>query len=194
MLLIKNGIILTMAGNVYDEGSILVNGSKIEKVAEKANKTDSDLNSLEVKLPSGSIVFDAKTLQAITDEAEGSYVRLVLDKTGNKQLNNVQKSVLSGLEVYGGYEAYLYCTKTNKRIADFNGGVVTLSVPFTVPAGKSAENFSVWYISDSGKMERLSTWYANKRLYWSVGHFSDFVIVYDENNAPKANPETGADF
>ena len=166
----------------------------IEKVAEEAKKSDSNLNSLEVKLPSGSIVLDAKTLQAITDEAEGSYVRLVLDKTGNKQLNNVQKSVLSGLEVYSGYEAYLYCTKTNKRIADFNGGVVTLSVPFTVPVGKSAENFSVWYISDSGKMERLSTWYANKRLYWSVGHFSDFVIVYDENIAPKANPETGADF
>ncbi len=165
----------------------------IEKVANEAGKPSSELTALEVKLPNGNIVMDVKTLQSIADAAEGDHVRLVLDE-GTKQLNNAQKSAVSGMDVYGGYEAYLYCTKSNKRISDFNGGVATLSVPFRVPAGKSADHFSVWYVSDSGKMERLSTWYMNKRLYWSVGHFSDFIIVYDENSAEKANPETGAEF
>lgn len=166
--------------------------SLIKKVAEEAKKPNSDLTSLEVKLPSGSVVLDAKILQTIVAEAEGNHIRLVLDEVGTKQLNNAQKAAISTMDVYGGYEAYLYCVKSNRRISDFNGGVATLSVPFKVPAGKSANDFSVWYVSDNGKMERLSTWYANKRLYWDVSHFSDFVIVYDKNSGEKANPETGA--
>lgn len=166
--------------------------SLIKKVAEETKKPNSDLTSLEVKLPSGSVVLDAKTLQTIVAEAEGNQIRLVLDEVGTKQLNNAQKAAISAMDVYGGYEAYLYCVKSNKRISDFNGGVATLSVPFKVPAGKSANDFSVWYVSDNGKMERLSTWYANKRLYWDVSYFSDFVIVYDKNSGEKANPETGA--
>ena len=47
MLLIKNGIILTMAGNVYDEGSILINGSKIEKVAEKIDIDESNIDVID---------------------------------------------------------------------------------------------------------------------------------------------------
>lgn len=166
--------------------------SLIKKVAEEAKKPNSDLTSLEVKLPSGSVVLDAKILHTIVAEAEGNQIRLVLDEVGTKQLNNAQKAAISAMDVYGGYEAYLYCVKSNRRISDFNGGVATLSVPFKVPAGKSANDFSVWYVSDNGKMERLSTWYANKRLYWDVSHFSDFVIVYDKNSGEKANPETGA--
>lgn len=49
MLLIKNGIILTMAGNVYDEGSILINGSKIEKVAEKIDIDESNIDVIDAK-------------------------------------------------------------------------------------------------------------------------------------------------
>jgi len=47
MLLIKNGIILTMAGNVYDEGSILINGSKIERVSEKIDIDESNIDVID---------------------------------------------------------------------------------------------------------------------------------------------------
>ena len=164
----------------------------IEKVAEEAAKANSKLDSLEVKLPSGSVVLDAETLQTITEEAECNMIRLVLDKVGEKRLNEKQKDALDGKTVYGGYEAYLYCVKGQKRISDFEGGEATLSVPFKVPAGKSAENFSVWYISDSGNLTRLPTWFDGKNICWSVGHFSDFVILYNANVTVKVNPNTGA--
>ncbi|MBQ9970448.1 MAG: hypothetical protein IJP15_08175 [Oscillospiraceae bacterium] len=163
----------------------------IEKVAEEAAKPNSKLDSLEVKLPSGSVLLDAKTLQTITEEAECNMIRLVLDKVGEKRLNEKQKDALKGKTVYGGYEAYLYCVKGQKRISDFEGGEATLSVPFKVPAGKSAENFSVWYISDSGNLTRLPTWFDGKNICWSVGHFSDFVILYNANATVKVNPNTG---
>ena len=57
---------------------------------------------------------------------------------------------------------------------------------------KSAENFSVWYVSDSGKLEQLSTWYSGKKVNWDVSHFSDFIIAYNANTVVKENPNTGA--
>lgn len=163
----------------------------IEKVAEEAAKPNSKLDSLKIKLPGGAVVLDSKTLQTIAEEAECNTIRLVLDKVGNKHLNEKQKNALNGKTVYGVYEAYLYCVKGNERISDFEGGEATLSVPFNVPAGKSAENFSVWYISANGNMTRLPTWFEGKNICWSVGHFSDFVILYDANSIVKFNPETG---
>ena len=40
-------------------------------------------------------------------------------------------------------------------------------------------------------MTRLPTWFEGKNICWSVGHCSDFVILYDANNSVKVNPETG---
>ena len=69
-------------------------------------------------------------------------------------------------------------------------GVATLSIPFPVPAGHHASAFHALYVSDTGDVEQLATRYEAGKLHWNVGHFSDFMIVYDEN---KVNPDTGSD-
>ena len=77
-------------------------------------------------------------------------------------------------------EAYFVCTQSNRRISNFEGGMATLSKEFHVPEGYQPEGFTVWYVADDGSMEELETWYENGNLVWKVGHFSDFVIIYDE--------------
>ena len=81
-------------------------------------------------------------------------------------------------------EVYLFCVKDNKRISDFEGGVATLSVLFKVPNGLDANKFSVWYVADDGKTEKLTTWYENGHLVWAVDHFSDFIIVCEGEEIP----------
>lgn len=46
MLLIKNGKVLTMAGANYDNGYVLVDGSKIVKVGKNINISDSDVSNV----------------------------------------------------------------------------------------------------------------------------------------------------
>ena len=129
-------------------------------------------------------------MRAVINQTKGSLIRLVLDDAGTAQLNHTQKTAIAGLNVHGGMEVYLLCVTGNKRISDFEGGVATLSIPFPVPAGHQASAFHALYVSDAGDMEWLATRYADGKLHWDVGHFSDFVIVYDEN---KANPDTASD-
>ena len=151
----------------------------VEHIVEAAEEAHNDTEALQIDFPSGSVKLDDKTMRAVVEQAECNTVMLVLEEVGESRLNNAQDAAVADWDVYGGYEAYLYCIKGDKRISDFEGGVATLSVPFTVPAGLDADKFSVWYVADDGSTEKLDTHYANGHLVWDVGHFSDFIIVYE---------------
>uniref|UniRef100_UPI00405693C0 hypothetical protein n=1 Tax=Agathobacter sp. TaxID=2021311 RepID=UPI00405693C0 len=135
---------------------------------------------LAIHLSTGTIQLDDKTMRTLVEQAECNEVRLMLESVGTKRLNEKQKSAFSDKKIYGGYEAYILCVASNQRISDFEGGIATLSVPFDVPKGMKPEKFAIWYISDNGEIEELETWYENDRLCWSVSHFSDFIITYDD--------------
>ena len=152
----------------------------IEAIAEAAADEDNTVDSLAIKLPVGTVTIDAKTLSALVEQAEGDSIRLVLEKDTEHRLNEKQTKAVADYEVHEFIEAYFICTKTEKRISDFKGGVAILSIPFEIPAGKVAKGFKVWYVDDEGGMEELVTWHEDGHLFWEVGHFSDFVIIYDE--------------
>ena len=40
------------------------------------------------------------------------------------------------------------------------------------------------YVADDGTTEKLDTRYENEHLVWDVGHFSDFIIVYEGDETP----------
>ena len=151
----------------------------VEHIVEAAEEAHNDTEALQIDFPSGSVKLDDKAMRAIVEQAECNEVMLVLENVGETRLNDAQDAATADWNVYGGYEAYLLCVASNKRISDFEGGVATLSVPFTVPTGLDANKFSVWYVADDGKTEKLETWHENGKLCWDVGHFSDFIIVYE---------------
>ena len=158
--------------------------TSIEHIIEAAENTNNEHETLQVDFPHGSVKLDDKTMRAIVEQVECNEVLLVLENVGETRLNDTQKNAITDWNVYGGYEAYLFCVKGNKRISDFEGGVATLSVPFEIPNGMKAEKFAVWYVADDGKTEKLETWYEDGKLYWSVDHFSDFIIVYEGEEKP----------
>lgn len=168
--------------------------ASIKHIVEAAEEAHNDTEALQIDFPNGSVKLDDKTLRAIIDTVgEETTVDLVLESVGTDRLNDTQDKALEGAKVYGGYEAYLVCNNTGVRVSDFKGGVATLSVPFEIPNGLKAEKFAVWYVADDGKTEKLDTRYENKHLVWNVSHFSDFIIVYEGNEAPitPEGPQTG---
>ena len=159
--------------------------ASIKHIVEAAEEAHNDTEALQIDFPNGSVKLDDKTLRAIIDTVgEETTVDLVLESVGTDRLNDTQDAALDGQKVYGGYEAYLVCNNTGVRVSDFKGGVATLSVPFEIPNGLKAEKFAVWYVADDGTTEKLDTRYENKHLVWDVGHFSDFIIVYEGDETP----------
>ena len=159
--------------------------ASIKHIVEAAEEAHNDTEALQIDFPHGSVKLDDKTLRAIIDTVgEETTVDLVLESVGTDRLNDTQDKALEGAKVYGGYEAYLVCNNTGIRVSDFKGGVTTFSVPFTVPNGLKTEKFSVWYVADDGKIEKLETWYEDGKLCWDVSHFSDFIIVYEGDETP----------
>ena len=169
-----------------DEGvcKIILPVTSIEHITSEAEETHNEHEALQVDFPHGSVKLDDKTMRAIVEQAECNEVILVLEDVGETRLNEKQENAVKDWNVYGGYEAYLLCVKANKRISDFEGGVATLSVPFEIPNGLKAEKFSVWHVADDGTTEKLDTRYENEHLVWDVGHFSDFIIVYEGDETP----------
>jgi len=168
--------------------------ASIRHIVEAAEETHNEHEHLQIDFPQGSVTMDDKTLRAIIDTVgEETTAILVLESVGTDRLNDKQDKALEGAKVYGGYEAYLVCNNTGIRVSDFKGGVATLSVPFEVPNGLKAEKFSVWYVADDGTTEKLDTRYENEHLVWDVGHFSDFIIVYEGDETPitPEGPQTG---
>ena len=159
--------------------------ASIKHIVEAAEEAHNDTEALQIDFPHGSVKLDDKTLRAIIDTVgEETTATLVLESVGTDRLNDTQDKALEGAKVYGGYEAYLVCNNTGVRVSDFKGGVATFSVPFTVPNGLKTEKFSVWYVADDGKIEKLETWYEDGKLCWDVSHFSDFIIVYEGDETP----------
>ena len=164
--------------------------ASIKHIVEAAEEAHNDTEALQIDFPLGSVKLDDKTMRAVVDQVEGNQVILVLESVGATRLNDKQEAAIKDMKVYEGYEAYLLCTNSNKRISDFKGGVATLSVPFIIPEGLEADGFTVLHIGDDGNKEELDTWYTDSHLHWSVGHFSDFVIVYEE---PQDNDDGNGD-
>ena len=181
---------IDLSGLNMDIDRVNLPTNSIKVIVNAAEHAHNDAVSLAVVFRHGTVTLDDKTMRAVINQTKGSLVRLVLDDAGTAQLNHTQKTAIAGLNVHGSMEVYLLCVTGNKRISDFEGGVATLSIPFPVPAGHQASAFHALYVSDAGDMEWLATRYADGKLHWDVGHFSDFLIVYDEN---KANPDTTSD-
>ena len=181
---------IDLSGLNLDIDRVNLPTNSIKVIVNAAEYAHNNTIALAVVFRHGTVTLDARTMQAVINQTKGSLVRLVLDDAGTAQLNNTQKTAIADLNVHGGMEVYLLCVTGNKRISDFEGGVAALSIPFPVPAGRQPSAFHALYVSDAGDIEQLATRYEDGKLHWDVGHFSDFVIVYDEN---KVNPDTGSD-
>lgn len=141
---VNTGIVeIDLTGLEKDVVQVILPVPTIEHVVEAAEEAHNDTEALQIDFPSGSVKLDDKTMRAVVEQAECNEIILVLESVGKSRLNEKQEAAVENLNVYGCYEAYLFCVKGNKRISDFEGGVATLSVPFEVPDGLKAEKFSV---------------------------------------------------
>ena len=177
---VETGVVeIDLTGLDEDVTKVILPVTTVEHIVEAAEEAHNDTEALQIDFPSGSVKLDDQTMRAVVEQAECNEVMLVLENVGETRLNDAQDAALADKNVVAGFEAYMVCVAANKRISDFEGGVATLSVPFTIPAGYSESGYVVWHVADNGTLEKLTSWFSGGRLHWDVAHFSDFIVTYE---------------
>lgn len=156
--------------------------------------------------PVASVKFDAEALQAIADQADGEVTLKVVPVETN-ELTAEQKAVVGDNLVIE-----LLLVSNGTYISDFEGGNATVTIPYELKDGETAEGLMVYFIDNDGKLYECETSYdaVNKCITFITPHFSKYVVGYesdkvmggnvagtvagttDSSSSDKYNPSTGS--
>lgn len=160
--------------------------ASLEKVADLHEEA-----TLTVVMNEATVTMDAATLEAVTKQAEGSTVTLVVEQIPVEELTEKQQAAVENKEVVATISAQIICDTTGNTIHDFEGGNVTVQIPFVPEEGTKGEDYAVYYVADDGSVEKIATKYVDGHLVVTLEHFSEYVIVNTKANADPSNPGTG---
>lgn len=161
--------------------------ASLEKVAEISEDA-----TLTVSMADATVVVDAAAMEAVAEQAEGTTVTLKVEQVEAETLTQTQQAAVAEHKVAKVITASFVCSE-GKEIHDFQGGSVTVAMPFTPEEGTEGTDYQVLYIADDGSIEEIATTYANGTLIFTLEHFSEYVVVNTaEKNAPNnGSPATG---
>ena len=157
-----------------------------ENVTEVSLPTDavktvvgSGAEEMTVKLPGVSVSFDEKALSAVAAQSEGERVSLEVSIGDRNSLNTAQANAVAKAKKLSVIEVSL--SSGNRKISDFNGGSVTIDVPF---AWSMKGLLCAYYIDDSGNKSAIDVTYKNGVATLVLKHFSTYVIEINKLQEP----------
>ncbi len=159
--------------------------SSLKQVAEKNIP-------LTVELDGANVVLDAAALASIAKQADIPVVTLKIEQIKEENLSDAQKAAIKDQNVVGAISASI--KGIDKEIHTFDGGKVTVYIPFVPAEGTEAKDYSILYVADDGTTEVMPVAYENGYLVMTTDHLSEYVIVYnapkvEENNSSNTNQE-----
>ena len=148
------------------------------RTSELSKWKEESVDSLSIELNQATVRFNSAALAALAEQAGSNDLNMsvTVSKTTDG-LNDVQRKAVNGLSP----TLVLDATLTAKTaIHDFGGGSATVLIPYTPEEDRGV---AVWYVADDGTLERVSSSYADGVLTFTVSHFSQYVVGYDQNTA-----------
>ena len=173
-------------GTAADPVKTTVDSGEDVKV-ENLSKIVSEGEKLTVKSDLGTVVFDTAALSAI-DSQTTEKITVVIEKAPDEKLSDEQKALVGDRPVYD-----LTVLSGGKQISDFNGGKVTVTLPYELREGEEPGGVVVWYLADDGTLTPITCTYDEKAkaATFTVTHFSQYVVGYDTAyDAAWTNPFT----
>ena len=167
-----SAVVIDLSGLSKSVTGVLLPTDTIDSIC----KTEAD--GVTVKLPSAELRVDRQTLAAVTEQAAGSKIRLVVEPDGTARgtMTAAQRSTLAGMKNAAALEAYF--VSNNTRIHDFKGGSVELSIPYRANGAIRA-----WFLKEDGTREPVSARYDKENAQLILHHFSHYVIEELDSSA-----------
>ncbi len=165
-----------------DGGSVTVDVSGLKNVdsaklpSSVIGKTEQAGAGLTVALPTGSVALDAKALESI---GTGKDVTVSVQQT---TLTDAQRSAVSALAQVTVVVDVNVVVGTAKQ-SSFDGGRLTVSIPYALKSGEDPAKLAVWFIRDDGTIENKGGSYDAKAgaFVFTTEHLSQYLLVNTDN-------------
>ena len=174
----------------FSDAEVKVNGVEftkgtVEALSEFLNDESNEAEYLSISLPDREIILDKKVAEVVAKNMSGDSIRLVVDDTSTESLNDTQQEALAEKDVIASVDAYFVCN--GKELHDFEGGEAVVGMDVKLDSTINKTHIFVYYVDEEGNFEEMVTWFDGTQLLFKTTHFSDYVIIYDENktNATK---------
>ncbi|KXL54224.1 endo-1,4-beta-xylanase A precursor [Anaerotignum neopropionicum] len=144
---------------------------KIISATEEASGT----KGLEVALPEGTVTLDKEALAAVAGKGD---IKISVEAVSPAQLSDAQKAVLGKqTETALVVDVNLYAGGT--KISTFGDGEISVSVPYTLQSGESADSITVWFVKDDGTIEPKEAKYnaSAGSVEFTTNHLSQYLIL-----------------
>lgn len=177
-----------------------VTGEDVSSTVTVNVSTGADVSDVRATIPSESVTGLSGTgMTLVTDIGSLDFAGGVFDTIGDiggDAMVNISRvtgsgvpSVLDGMSGVSVFEVTLSVGGTSVHQL---GGTVTMSLPYTLGSGQSADGVKVYYVDDNGDMTLCQSSYDAEVGVVSVptDHFSTFAIVYE---APAGASDGGND-
>ena len=117
------------------------------------------------------ITLDNNALSALAGQVMGSSITLNVAPVAWAVLRPAQRVAVADAPVVD-----LSMLSNGMPIRNYNDGMITVSLPYTLSWGQSANDVVVYYLDDGGGLESCATSYANGRVTFTTTHLSKYVI------------------
>lgn len=177
-----------------------VTGEDVSSTVTVNVSTGADVSDVRATIPSESVTGLSGTgMTLVTDIGSLDFAGGVFDTIGDiggDAMVNISRvtgsgvpSVLDGMSGVSVFEVTLSVGGTSVHQL---GGTVTMSLPYALGSGQSADGVKVYYVDDNGDMTLCQSSYDAEAGVVSVptDHFSTFAIVYE---APAGASDGGDD-
>ena len=174
-------VTIDMSGLKESINEVVIPGAMVDKIADAAADENNSVDGLEIKLPTGTVSFDADAITAISEQTNGKDLTLHLDDVEVTQLSETQQDAVKDLQVEVVLDAQL--TADGQPISDFKDGNATVTIPYTLKDDQVPAGLVVWAVDEDGTRTQLPATYDGENIVFSVPYFSNYVIAYDAEQA-----------
>lgn len=132
--------------------------------------------SLEIALPGGTVKLDGKALAKTA--AAGKDVTVSLETVESGKLSTVQKQTL-GSKAASAVVVDINVLVDGGKTTSFDGGIVSVAVPYAPKSGEDTSSLTVWYLADDGTITPMHGSFdaATKSVTFSTPHLSSYAVV-----------------
>ncbi|QNK60333.1 lamin tail domain-containing protein [Paenibacillus sp. PAMC21692] len=139
---------------------------------------EAQVEALVIASPIATITFDDVALKRIAEAAKADVkISASVVDSSTLSVSAVTKERIANRPVFD------FTVKSgDEEIADFNGGLVSVSVPYTLQQGENPNAIVVYYLDKNGKLEHVMGIYDVEAgtVKMRVNHFSSYVIGYNK--------------
>lgn len=130
---------------------------------------------VELKMDNATMKMDETLVEKLTGDVELTAGKF--EQTDAAVSEAVDKMDPADKERLGSSEIFSFGLTNNGQPVDFEGGKMTVSVPYNLQDGDDPDCIAIWFIDDDGSVSMISATYANGFATFETEHFSLYTVV-----------------